>query len=200
MIQKYWHLKETGKEMYLNAKDFGRDMLAIEKGIIFDSKERLDFISDLTKKFGKNSLILFSDVKNGYGKMIQTKLLEWNPNTFYIDGEVDSKERDRFKDILEAQNDVIIVASFGTFATGLDTKNLHHIILAESIKAEVTLRQAIGRGMRKLAEKTKVLVWDLVDQLDGYSIRHSKVRKEIYREQKFEVSENKVDLTKKRPN
>ncbi len=199
-IQNYWHLKANGKSMYNNAKDFGRDMLAIEKGIIFESKERLDFISDLAKKFGKNSLILFSDVKNGYGKMIQAKLLEWNPNTFYIDGEVDSKERDRFKDILESQDDVILVASFGTFATGIDSKNLHHIILAESIKAEVTLRQAIGRGMRKLAEKTKVLVWDLVDQLDGYSIRHSKVRKEIYKEQKFETSENKVDLTKKRPN
>lgn len=106
MIQKYWHLKETGKEMYLNAKDFGRDMLAIEKGIIFDSKERLDFISDLAKKFGKNSLILFSDVKNGYGKAIQSKLLEWNHNTFYIDGEVDSKERDRFIKILENPSDL----------------------------------------------------------------------------------------------
>ena len=199
-IQKYWYLKENGKSMYNNAKEFGRDMLAIEKGIIFDSKERLDFISDLTRKFGKNSLILFSDVKNGYGKMIQAKLLEWNPNTFYIDGEVDSQDRDKFKAILESQDDVILVASFGTFATGIDSKNLHHIILAESIKAEVTLRQAIGRGMRKLAEKTNVLVWDLVDQLDGYSIRHSKVRKDIYREQKFEISENKVDLTKKRPN
>jgi hypothetical protein len=53
--------------------------------------------------------------------------------------------------------------------------------------------------MRKLAEKTKVLVWDLVDQLDGYSIRHAKVRKEIYREQKFETSDKIVDLSKKRP-
>lgn len=199
MIQKYWHLKETGKEMYLNAKDFGRDMLAIEKGIIFDSKERLDFISDLAKKVGKNSLILFSDVKNGYGKAIQSKILEWNPNTFYIDGEVDSRDRDRFKETLEAHNDVIIVASYNTFATGIDSKNLHHIILAESIKSEITLRQAIGRGMRKLAEKTKVLVWDLVDQLDGYSIRHAKVRKEIYREQKFETSDKIIDLSKKRP-
>jgi len=198
-IQKYWYLKENGKSMYNDAKDFGRDMLSIEKGIIFESKERLEFISDLAKKVGKNSLILFSDVKNGYGKMIQSKLLEWNPNTFYIDGEVDSKERDRFKDILESQNDVILVASFGTFATGIDSKNLHHIIFAESIKAEVTLRQAIGRGMRKLAEKTKVLVWDLVDQLDGYSIRHSKVRLDIYKDQKFETSNHIVDLTKKRP-
>jgi len=106
MIQKYWHLKETGKEMYNNPKDFGRDMLAIEKGIIFDSKERLDFISDLARKFGKNSLVLFSDVKNGYGKAIQSKLLEWNPNTFYIDGEVDSKDRDRFIKILENPSDL----------------------------------------------------------------------------------------------
>ena len=197
-IQKYWHLKENGKSMYNSAKDFGRDMLNIEKGIIFDSKERLDFISDLVKKFDKNSLILFSDIKNGYGKLIQSKILEWNENTFYIDGEVDSSDRDRFKEVLEAQDGVVIVASYGTFATGIDSKNLHHIILAESIKAEVTLRQAIGRGMRKLAEKTNVLVWDLVDQLDGYSIRHSNVRKEIYREQKFEILESKVDLSKKR--
>jgi superfamily II DNA or RNA helicase len=199
MIQKYWHIKSTGKEMYNNPKDFGRDMLAIEKGIIFESKERLDFISDLAKKVGKNSLILFSDVKNGYGKTIQQKILEWNPNTFYIDGEVDPRDRDRFKETLEAQDDVIIVASYNTFATGIDSKNLHHIILAESIKAEITLRQAIGRGMRKLAEKTKVLVWDLVDQLDGYSVRHAKVRRDIYREQKFETSDKWIDLTKKRP-
>ncbi|CAB4159518.1 SSL2 DNA or RNA helicases of superfamily II [uncultured Caudovirales phage] len=198
-IQKYFHLKEHGKSMYNSAKDFGRDMLSIEKGILFESKERLDFINDLVKKFEKNSLILFSDVKNGYGKLIQSKILEWNPNTFYIDGEVDSSDRDKFKEILESQDGVVIVASFGTFATGIDSKNLHHIILAESTKAEITLRQAIGRGMRKLAEKSKVIVWDLVDQLDGYSVRHSKIREEIYKEQKFEVSKSKVDLTKKRP-
>ncbi len=198
-IQKYWHLKEHGKSMYNDAKDFGRDMLAIEKGIIFESKERLDFISDLAKKLGKNTLILFSDVKNGYGKMIQKKLLEWNQNTFYIDGEVDSRDRDQFKEVLESEDGVIIVASFGTFATGLDTKNLYHIILAESIKAEITLRQAIGRGMRKLAGKTQVLVWDLVDGLSGYSVRHSKIREQIYREQKFEMERKIIDLTKKRP-
>jgi superfamily II DNA or RNA helicase len=172
-------------------------MLNIEKGIIFESKDRLDFISDLVKKFEKNSLILFSDVKNGYGKLIQSKILEWNRDTFYIDGEVDSEDRDKFKEVLESKDGVVIVASYGTFATGIDSKNLHHIILAESTKAEVTLRQAIGRGMRKLAEKTKVIVWDLVDQLDGYSVKHSKVRKEIYDDQKFEVSRKKIDLTKR---
>ena len=198
-IQKYWHLKKTGKSMYNNAKDFGRDMLAIEKGIIFESKERLDFISNFTRKLAKNTLILFSDVKNGYGRMIQEKLLEWNDKVYYIDGGVDSRERDKFKESLESEDGVIIVASYNTFATGIDSKRLYHIILSESIKSEIILRQAIGRGMRKLAEKNKVMVWDLVDQLDGYSIKHGKIREDIYKEQKFPINHRLIDLTKKRP-
>lgn len=195
-VLKYLELKQTTKSMYKDPKDFGRDMLAIEKGIIFESQERLEYISSLAKGLGKNTLILFSDVKNGYGKKIHAAILEWNEKTFYIDGEVESTERDRYKEVLESQEGVIIVSSFGTFATGIDSKNLFHIIFAESIKAEITLRQAIGRGMRKLAEKNKVVVWDLVDELEGYSVKHSKVREEIYREQKFEVSQIQIDLDK----
>ena len=194
-LEKYWALKKNGAEMYKNAKDYGRDMLAIERGFIFESKERLDFINSLVQKLGKNTLILFSDVKNGYGKRIQSKLLEWNENTFYIDGEVESSDRDLYKDSMETQNDVIIVASFGTFATGIDLKNVHNIIFAESTKAEITVRQSIGRGMRKLAEKNRVIIWDLVDQLDGYMVKHAAKREEIYLEQRFEISKKEIDLS-----
>jgi len=182
--------------MYNSPKDFGRDMLAIEKDIIFESQERLNLINNLVKKLGKNTLILFSDIKNEYGKKIYQKLLEWNPNTFYIDGEVKSQERDSYQNIMESQDDVIIVASFGTFSTGIDLKNVHHIIFAESTKAEITIRQSIGRGMRKLAGKIKVIIWDLVDLLDGYMVKHGEVREQIYKDQKFKVTKNKVDLTK----
>jgi type I site-specific restriction endonuclease len=92
---------------------------------------------------------------------------------------------------------VIIVASYGTFATGIDLKNVHHIVFAESTKAEITLRQAIGRGMRKLAEKSVVWIWDLVDQLDGYMVKHGIKREAIYRDQSFEMSRKTVDLRKK---
>lgn len=195
-LQKYWELKKDGLKMYNSPKDYGRDMLNIERGFIFESAERLDFINSLVKKLGKNTLILFSDIKNGYGKKIHQKLKEWNENTFYIDGEVESSDRDRFKDIMEANDSVVICASFGTFSTGIDLKRVHHIIFAESTKAEVTIRQSIGRGMRKLAEKNHVVVWDLIDMLDGYMEKHSKVREEIYVEQEFEVSKISVDLTK----
>jgi superfamily II DNA or RNA helicase len=196
-LQKYWALKRDGLNMYKSAKDYGRDMLSIERGFLFESKERLDLISNLVKRLGKNTLILFSDVKNGYGKKIQSALLEWNQHTFYIDGGVESTDRDQYKAVMESQEGVVIVASFGTFSTGIDLKNVHHIVFAESTKAEITIRQSIGRGMRKLAEKNKVVVWDLVDQLDGYMVKHGARREEIYRDQQFEISKKEIDLSKK---
>lgn len=195
-LKKYWRLKEDGIQMYKNAKDYGRDMLNIEKKFIYESQERLAFISNLVKKLGKNALVLFSDVKNGYGKAIHESIFEWNPRTYYIDGEVESEVRDEYKNDMERENDVVIVASFGTFSTGIDLKNVHHIIFAESTKAEITIRQSIGRGMRKLAEKNKVIIWDLIDDLKGYSVKHSKERERIYADQEFEVVKNTIDLTK----
>ena len=182
------------KEMYKDNKEYGRQMLALEKGIIFDSQERLDLISKMIQQFGKNTLILFSDIKNEYGKNICNKLKEWNEDTYYIDGGIESEQRDEYKDAMEKNEGVIIVASYGTFATGIDLKNVHHIIFAETTKAEITIRQAIGRGMRKLANKNKVTIWDLVDKLNGYSIRHSEVREKIYIEQSFPIKKHEVNL------
>jgi superfamily II DNA or RNA helicase len=194
-IQTDSELRERVKAQFFDAKQFGKRMLDIEKGIIFDSKERLEFLSRLIRKFGKNTLILFSDVKNEYGLRVSEKLKEWNTNTFYIDGGTDNTDRDEYKNIMEDRNDVIIVASWGTFATGIDLKNVHHIVFIESTKAEITIRQAIGRGMRYLKGKNVVVIWDIVDDLHGYSVRHSKKRLEIYKEQKFEVlNPKKVDL------
>ena len=122
-------------------------------------------IDNLISKFGKNTLVLFSDVKNEYGLRIQDRLKEWNPNTYYIDGGVENSDREVFKDMMEAHNDVIIVASYGTFATGIDLKNVHHIVFVESTKAEITIRQAVGRGMRFLIGKNVVVIWDIIDDL-----------------------------------
>ena len=125
---------------------------------------------------------------------ICNKLKEWNEDSYYIDGGIESEQRDEYKDAMEKNEGVIIVASYGTFATGIDLKNVHHIIFAETTKAEITIRQAIGRGMRKLANKNKVTIWDLVDKLDGYSVRHSEVRERIYTEQSFPIKKHEVNL------
>ena len=112
VLNKYWELKKNGMNMYSDPKEFGKDMINIEKGFIFQSERRLNFISDLTKRFSKNTLILFSDIQNKYGVKIYEKLLEWNKNTFYIDGKVDSLTRDNYKKIMETEEATIIVASY----------------------------------------------------------------------------------------
>lgn len=186
-VQRDSELRAKVKSQFRDPKDFGRNMLEVEKGIIFDSHKRLAFINKLIQKFDKNTLILFSDIKNEYGLNLSKSLLEWNPNTFYIDGGVETVDREKYKEAMEKEEGVIIVASYGTFATGIDLKNVHHILFAESTKAEITIRQAIGRGMRYLKGKSEVIIWDIVDDLSGYSVRHSEARLKIYKEQKFEI-------------
>jgi superfamily II DNA or RNA helicase len=190
-IQSDKELRKKVKDQFRDPKEFGKRMLEIEKEIIFDSNERIEFINRLIKKFGKNTLILFSDVKNEYGLRFYDIIKEWNPNTFYIDGSVDTIDREIAKDSMEANNDVIIVASYGTFATGIDCKNVHHIIFVESMKAEITIRQAVGRGMRFLIGKNVVIIWDIIDDLSGYSVKHSDVRLDIYKSQEFEILNSK---------
>ena len=196
-IQENKDKKEKMKKQFTDVKKFGKYMLDIEKDIIFSSENRIEFISKFVKKLGKNTLILFSDVKNEYGLNICRKISEWNPNTFYIDGEIENEDRERFKAVMESEDMVVIVASYGTFATGINLKKVFHIIFAESTKAEITIRQAIGRGMRKIKGKTEVVIWDIVDDLSGYSIRHSESRMKIYKEQKFKVLKPiRIDLNK----
>jgi len=100
-IQTNKELRKKVKDQFRKPEEFGKRMLEIEKGIIFESEERLDFISTLVSKFGKNTLVLFSDVKNEYGLRIQDRLKEWNPNTYYIDGSVENADREEYKDITE---------------------------------------------------------------------------------------------------
>jgi superfamily II DNA or RNA helicase len=73
---------------------------------------------------------------------------------------------------------------------------VNHIIFAESYKSEVTIRQAIGRGMRKLAGKHEVVIYDLIDDLEGYIVKHGHAREKIYRKEKFIVSKHEFSLTK----
>lgn len=194
-IRDYKKLLKNGKDMYLKPEDFGKDMYHIEMKLIRECQARIDFISRLTNKLGKNTLILFNDVQGEYGMLLTAKLQE-NPDrqTYYIAGNISNKERDRFKAIMEANDNVTIVASYKTFSTGIDINRLHHILLAESFKAEILIRQTIGRGMRRHESKTEILIIDLVDMFGKYVKSHSYERITIYNEQQFKVEKHEYNL------
>ena len=188
-VQKYIALKESkgapGKELY--------DM---EKQFIVSYEPRINFIARLCEKLPGNKMVLFTNVKDLYGQRIQDKILETNNKVYYIDGGVKDDDRTEYREIMESGAGVVLVASFGTFSTGINLKNINYIIFAESYKSEITVRQSIGRGMRKLIGKHKITILDLIDNLSGYMIKHGKVREKIYRDQEFQVSKREFDLSK----
>ena len=108
-IQRDSELKAKIKSQFRDPKDYGKHMLDIEKGIIFDNQQRIDFISRLIQRFDKNTLVLFSDIKNEYGLNLCRAMQTWNPNTFYIDGGVETLVREESKDIMEHPNSYSII-------------------------------------------------------------------------------------------
>jgi superfamily II DNA or RNA helicase len=93
----------------------------------------------------------------------------------------------------------ILVATYGTFSTGISINNLHNIFLVESYKSEVLIKQSLGRGMRKMEGKDKVNVIDFVDDFStksyqNYLMKHGEVRMQIYKKECFDYKIFRVKL------
>lgn len=179
----------------------GAKILDIERKIVIESKERLNYICDLVNQTKKNTLVLFHNVKADYGKKMQERLFEISKDkdVFYIDGETDVDKREYFKQSLEEGENKVLIASFGTFSTGISVKNIHNIVFAESFKSDKIIRQSIGRGMRLHESKTKTNIIDICDDFTyngdkNFLIRHMERRLEIYDSQGFPYKIYNVEL------
>ena len=143
-------------------------------------------------------MVLFHRIE--HGKKIYDKLRQdTDKQVYYVDGGVDKDVREEFKKKMEKGDDVVIVASYGTFSTGISIKKIHNIFFTESFKSEVIIRQSIGRGLRQHHSKSSVLIIDFVDDLcteewKNYLMKHSKTRQRIYKEQRFEYDIKKFEF------
>jgi len=175
-----------------------KDVFTLEQNFIINNQSRLDFICSVIGKIPKNSLVLFHRIE--HGKKIYEKLRnETDKRVFYVDGGTDKDIREEYKKKMEAGEEVVIVASFGTFSTGISIKKIHNIFFTESFKSEVIIRQSIGRGLRQHESKDAVLIIDFVDDIrtiewDNYLYKHSKVRQKIYKQEKFSFTIKKVSF------
>lgn len=160
-------------------------------------EQRNQFICNLIEKSCQgNTMVLFTKVEK-HGKPLKALLENYFRGTkrvLYIDGDVKTGERNASRALAEANDDLIILASYGTFATGISIKNLHNVIFASGYKAKTKVLQAIGRGLRNLPGKEKVNIFDLVDdcrfsnknfKFVNSSYKHFQKRAQIYEAKKF---------------
>lgn len=178
----------------------GGKILNLEKNIIVQNPARFKFIVDLVSKTTKNTLLLFSNVKDQYGKRMYDWLKEnTNKVCYYVDGSISQEHRDFYKKDMEEGNNRVLVASFTTFSTGISIKNVHTICFAESYKSEIIIKQSIGRGMRQLEGKESFTIVDFVDDLaykgmQNYLYKHGKARLEFYKQYSSDIAVHKVQI------
>ena len=165
--------------------------------------KRNKFIKNLSLDLKGNTLILYSRVET-HGQplyeMINSSAAK-DRKIFFVYGGVDAEEREKVREITEKENDAIIVASYGTFSTGINIKNLHNIVFASPSKSRVRNLQSIGRVLRKGENKNKAVLYDIADDITykskkNYTLNHLIERIKIYNEEKFNYEIIQIDFKK----
>tara|TARA_R110002153_G_scaffold196254_2_gene349521 strand:- start:11907 stop:12224 length:318 start_codon:yes stop_codon:yes gene_type:complete len=100
---------------------------------------------------------------------------------------------------IERTGGAIIVASVGTFSTGINIVNLHNIVFASPTKSQIRVLQSIGRGLRKTEDGKATTIYDLADDLSwkkrkNYTLNHAIARVKIYAKEKFNYKTHEVPL------
>ena len=180
-------------------KNFGNKTYQQEIDFIVGHDHRNRFLTNLSVANEGNTLVLFHRV-DAHGKplfdLINNKV-EKGRKVFFVSGEVATSDREAIRKIVEKQNNAIIVASMGTFSTGINIRNLHNIIFASPSKSQIKVLQSIGRGLRKSDRETKL--FDVADDLHwktrkNYTLLHSAERVKIYKKEQFKYQLVQVNL------
>jgi len=143
------------------------------------SKFRNELISKLAQNLKQNTLIMVDFIQHGETLFDMIKKMMPEKQCFFIRGEVDVEERDRVRQLMEINNDVVVVAISKIFSTGINIKNLHYIVFACGGKAKIKIVQSIGRGLRLHKDKSKLIIFDIADDL-RYSAAHAIKRQALY--------------------
>lgn len=182
-------------------KDFGKRTYQDEIDFIINNQARNKFIRNLALNADGNTLVLFQRV-DAHGKplydLINSKVEEGR-RVFFVSGETDTSDREAIRRIVEKQKNAIIVASLGTFSTGINIKNLHNIIFASPSKSQIKVLQSIGRGLRKSDDGRTTQLFDVADDLhwgrrNNFTLMHSAERVKMYEKEQFKYSIIKVDI------
>jgi superfamily II DNA or RNA helicase len=190
-------LKHTKDQCKAHSKDKYQD----EIDYLVSSEARNKFIRNLAISLKGNTLVLFQLVEK-HGKKLHaliTQAAEEGRPIFFVHGGVGVDEREEVRRITEEESNAIIVASYGTFSTGINIKNLHNVIFASPSKAKIRVLQSIGRGLRLGKDKDVATLFDIADDLThksrkNFTLDHFVERMKIYTAEKFEYSIYNIDL------
>lgn len=174
-------------------KSMNKSTYQDEIKFLISNEKRNNFIKNLTLSRKGNTLVLYQRVEK-HGAVLYDMInagAEEDRKVFFIHGGIEADERESVRSITEQEDNAIIIASYGTFSTGINIKRLHNIIFASPTKSRIRTLQSIGRGLRKGEEKEQATLYDIADNIswkswNNYTLKHFAVRVKMYNEEQFE--------------
>jgi superfamily II DNA or RNA helicase len=171
---------------------------AEEINYIVSHPKRNTFIKNLCQNLNGNTLCLFQLVEK-HGVLLHNEIKKFDRKVFFVYGGTDTQTREDIRAITENEKDAIIIASYGTFSTGINIRNIHNIVFASPSKSRIRVLQSIGRGLRQSKNKDSVKLFDIADDLTyktkrNFTLRHFYERINIYKEEQFEYKIDRIKL------
>lgn len=167
---------------------------------IIQNEKRNKFITNLACNSKGNTLLLFQFV-DLHGSVLydMVKAKAGDRPVFFIHGQTATEDRESVRRLVSQQSDCIIVASFGTFSTGINIPSIENIIFASPSKSRIRNLQSIGRGLRLNTGKSHCTLYDITDDLHwkswkNHTLRHGAERYKLYAEEEFSIALVEVNL------
>jgi superfamily II DNA or RNA helicase len=187
-------LKHTEEE----AKRVRYYTYAEEINYLVSHPKRNKFIEKLCESIKGNTLLLFQLVEK-HGVLLYNEIKTLDRKVFFVYGGTTTETREKIRAITEKETNAIIVASYGTFSTGINIRAINNIVFASPSKSRVRVLQSIGRGLRQNDDKSKVKLFDVSDNISyksrpNFTYRHFTQRLNIYKEEQFKYQINRINL------
>lgn len=154
---------------------------------LFAHDRRNNMIIKMVEEMKGNTIVFFNRIS--HGQLLHDMALKMlSKPTYLIYGATEVDTREEIRGILEGTKDAVLFASYGTFSTGANVKNLHNGVFAAPSKSIIRVLQSIGRGLRNHESKEKFTLYDIGDNLEkNVTIHHFIERLQIYKDEKFDV-------------
>ncbi len=154
---------------------------------------------NLCNELKGNSLLLYALVEK-HGKPLHNLAKQLDRPVFFVHGGVSGEDRDQIRGIVETENKALIIASYGTFSTGVNIRNINNIVLASPSKSKIRVLQSIGRGLRKSDKgDIQTTLLDIADDFTykdnkNFTLNHFLERINIYNEEEFDYEIDRIRI------
>ena len=154
--------------------------------LVTDDK-RLEWMADKINEIKEtgNTLILVDRIAAG------EKLQSLLPGSVFVKGDVKLKDRKSAYDEIQTGTNLVVIATYGVAAVGINIPRIFNLVLVEPGKSFVRVIQSIGRGIRKAKDKDFVQIWDITSSCK-FSKRHLSKRKAYYKDANYPYTVNKL--------